>query len=321
MTFVGDGYSAKDIYDGSYLADVEEGMEYFFGLEPYRTYRDYFNVNIAFALSYESGVCSNVNIWRETKFNTTYGAGADGRLAVDANGVFDYVLNDVINSAIDQDNVDNSLVICLLNSDVYEGVTVMYSSGAAVAFLPHSRYDYPNDYRGLMQHEACGHGFGKLADEYVYHREYIQKCTCICCAHVDEILEKKALGWYRNISLSGKYSDIEWRHLIFHEDYDDIVDIYDGAYYHARGVYRSEVNSCMNNNVPYFSTVSRQAIVERIKDYAGEEFVFDDFVANDSREYGEITRAGYYDPNNGVVLHSPAPVVVEGSPLDYIKKN
>ena len=219
-------------------------------------------------------------------------------------------------SAIKAENIDQSLVICLLNSDVYEGVTVMYGSGAAVAFVPHSRYDYPNDYRGVMQHEACGHGFGKLADEYIYHREYIQKCGCNCCDHSDAVLVNKSQGWYRNISLSGKYSDIEWRHLIFHEDYDDIVDIYEGAYFHARGVYRSEVNSCMNNNVPYFSTISRQAIVERIKDYAGEEFSFDDFVSNDSREYGPMTRAGIDEMTPVVALHGQAPVVMEGSPLD-----
>ena len=319
VTFVGDGYSAKDIYEGSYLADVEEGMEYFFGAEPYRTYRDYFNVNVAFALSYESGVCSNVNIWRETKFNTTYGAGNEGRLLIHPEYVMDYVLNDLENPSINGVNINQSLVICLLNSDVYEGITVLYGTGSAIAFVPHSRYDYPNDFRGLIQHEACGHGFGKLADEYIYHREYIQKCGCNCCDHIDAVLVNKSRGWYRNISLSGKYSDIEWRHLIFHEDYDDIVDIYEGAYFHARGVYRSEVNSCMNNNVPYFSTISRQAIVERIKDYAGEEFSFDDFVSNDSREYGPMTRAGIDEMTPVVALHGQAPVVMEGSPLDYIK--
>lgn len=319
VTFVGDGYSAKDIYEGSYIADVGEGMEYFFGVEPFKTYRDYFNVNIAFALSYESGVCSNVNIWRETKFSTTYGAGPEGRLLIHPEEVMSYVLGDVDDSAIKAENIDQSLVICLLNSDVYEGVTVMYGSGAAVAFVPHSRYDYPNDYRGVMQHEACGHGFGKLADEYIYHREYIQKCNCSCCSHEEEVLGNKSIGWYRNISLSGKYSDIEWRHLIFHEKYDDIVDIYEGAYFHARGVYRSESNSCMNNNVPYFSTISRQAVVERVKDYAGEEFSFEDFVANDSREYGEVTRSGYLDWEPVIVHHNQPPLVVEGSPLDYIK--
>lgn len=319
VTFVGDGYSAKDIAEGSYVADVQEAMGYFFGIQPFENYKEYFNVNVAFALSHDSGVCSNVNIWRETKFGTTYGAGDEGRLRIFPEDVMEYILSEVGNSSINAENVNKSLVICLLNTDVCEGITYLYGSGAAVAFVPHSRYDYPNDFRGLIQHEACGHGFGKLADEYVYHREYIQKCNCTCCEHVDNILANKGCGWFRNISLSGKYSDIEWRDLIFHENYDDIVDIYEGAFFHARGVYRSELNSCMNNNVPYFSTVSRQAIVERILDYAGEEFSFESFVANDSREYGEVTRAGVSDWNMGTVLHNPAPVIMEGSPLDYIK--
>lgn len=318
ITFVGDGYSAKDIYEGTYITNVQEGVEYLFGLEPYKSYRSYFNVNVAFALSYDSGVCSNVNIWRDTKFDTTYGAGDNGRLLVHSDAVFDYLMNDIEEASITEDNVNQSLVVCILHSDVYEGVTALYSTGAAVAFIPHCRNEYPNDYRGLMQHEAGGHGFGKLADEYIYHRAYIQTCLCTCCGHVDDILTWKALGWYRNISLSGKYSDIEWSHLIFHPNYDDIVDIYDGAYMHERGVYRSEVNSCMNDNIPYYSTISRQAIVERIKEYAREPFSFDDFVANDSREYGEITRSSHKSVVPSAV-HNQSPIIINGSPLDYIK--
>lgn len=321
ITFVGDGYSAKDISEEAYLTDVKEGVEYLFGLEPYKTYRDYFNVHVAFALSYESGVCSDVNIWRQTKFNTTYGAGFGGRLLVDANAVSSYVVNEVESGKITADNINQSVVICLLNSDVYEGVTSLYEKGAAVAFIPHSRYDNPNDYRGLIQHEVGGHAFGKLADEYIYHIDYIQRCPCNCCGHVNEILSSQSLGWYRNISLCGTYSDIEWKHLIFHKDYDDIVDIYDGAFFHARGVYRSEVNSCMNNNVPYYSTISRQAIVERIKEYAGEQFSFEEFVASDSREYGEITRTAVDGSDSlAPALNTNAPIIIKGSPLDYINK-
>lgn len=319
ITFVGDGYCAKDIADGTYLSDVKEGVEYLFGLPPYDKYREYFNVNVDFALSYESGVCSNVNIWRETKFNSTYGAGVDGRLLVDPNGVSSYVLNDVDNSSITPENINQSVIVCILHSDVYEGVAQLYTNGAAVAFVPHSRYEIPNDYRGLIQHEVGGHCFGKLADEYVYHFDNIMSCTCGCCSHSSQILINQSLGWYRNISLSGKYSDIEWQHLIFHPDYDDIVDIYDGAYLHRRGVYRSEYNSCMNNNVPYYNTISRQAIVERIKEYAGEEFTFEQFVENDSREMGEYTRSATNLVEAGDLLHYSIPTVIEGSPLDYIK--
>lgn len=320
IVFIGDGYDAEDIASGQCLADFQEGAEYFFAVEPYKTYKDYFNVYAQFPLSYESGVCSNVNIWRDTKFDTTYGKW-DGRLWVDFDAMMAYVLNDVEGSAITEDNVNEGLIISIINSDVYEGVTGMWSSGAAIAAVPHSRFDYPNDYRGLIQHEACGHGFAKLGDEYIYHKDNIQKCICSCCGHVDALQADHMFGFSRNLSLTGKYKEIEWTHLIFDDRYQDIVDIYEGGHYHGQGVYRSEVNSCMNNNVPYFSTWSRQIIVERIKTIAGEPFDFEEFVANDSREWGDkfLTRSGG-DGTTTSVMHNPAPIVKKGSPLDYIKK-
>ena len=47
----------------------------------------------------------------------------------------------------------------------------------------------------------------------------------------------------------------------------------------------------MNNNIPYFSSISRQAIVERIKEYAGETFSLDDFYTNDVFDFGTITKS------------------------------
>lgn len=320
IIFTGDGYDAEDIATGSFINDVNEGIEYFFAVEPYITYKEYFNVYVDVAMSYESGVCDNVDIWRETKFNTTYGAGNNGRLKVDFDAISSYIVNDVENSVVVREQDNNVLVICVLNSDAYEGLTQMSSDGSAIAAVPHSRYGYPNDYRGLIQHEACGHGFGKLGDEYIYHRNHIDNCPCTCCEHKDALLYGKYWGWYRNLSVSGKYSDIEWRHLIFDDRYQDIVDIYEGGHYHGDGVYRSELNSCMNDNVPYFSTISRQAIVERIKMLAGEMFDFEEFVANDSREFGDkfLTRSGGGDTEE--VMHSQPPVIKRGSLLDYIKK-
>jgi hypothetical protein len=211
--------------------------------------------------------------------------------------------------------------ILIPNAEAYDGICQMWTNGTSVAFCPKSTALYPNDARGILQHEACGHGFGKLADEYIYHKAFIQTCTCSCCPHVDEFLVAKDWGWYSNVSINGKFKTVEWSHLIYDERYNDIVDIYEGAYYHSRGIYRSEYNSCMNNNVPYFSTISRQNIVERIMEYAGEEFSFEKFVEHDSREWG----IDFTDPTQtkGVVWQDPyimrpdhAPIIIEGSPLD-----
>ena len=40
----------------------------------------------------------------------------------------------------------------------------------------------------------------------------------------------------------------------------------------------------MNNNIPYYSAISRQEMVERIKRYAGEEFSLAEFYAKDVRD-------------------------------------
>ena len=318
----GDGYDAKDIANGTYLADMRQEMEYFFDVEPYRTYKDYFNVYTGFALSRESGI-NTTNQWRETKFETILGNSCqDGtRLHGRDDIAMTYALE--VSPQIAPDGTAAPLVIMLANTDLYEGVTYMWPDNSAVAWCTKSTAPYPNDARGIIQHEAGGHGFGKLADEYIYHQAYIERCGCLCCEHVPELMVMKGLGWARNLSLEGKYGSNEWRQLIFDPHYDDICDIYEGGFFHARGVYRSEVNSCMNNGVPYFSTVSRMAIVERIKRYAGEEFSYEEFVANDKRNMGSkfLTRGTSPDLSGGAGhgMHLSAPVIRKGSVLNLLK--
>lgn len=283
IVLLGDGYNAKDIADGSYLKTMREEAEYFFAIEPYKTYRQYFNVYTAFPLSTESGV-GTVNTIRYNRFNTTFTGGVG--LKADYDELFSFALKA---PTVTADNLKETLIIVVPNSTDYGGITQMWTDGSAIAFCPLSTYGYPLDSRGVIQHEAGGHGFGKLADEYIYHNAFIDACGCTCCGHVDAVNSAKALGWYDNISLSGKANAVPWSHLIYDSRYSDIVDMYEGAFMHSRGVFRSEQNSCMNNDIPYYSTVSRESIVRRIKRYAGEAFTFSDFVANDSREAGSAS--------------------------------
>ena len=46
------------------------------------------------------------------------------------------------------------------------------------------------------------------------------------------------------------------------------MGVYEGGYEYQYGVWRSEENSCMNNNVPYFNVQSRWAIVNRIMKFS-----------------------------------------------------
>ena len=315
IVLLGDGFSAKDIASGKYLTDIKQEVEYFFGIEPYKTYRDYFNVYTAIPLSTESGV-GTVNTIRYNRFNTTFTGGVG--LKADYDEVFDYALGA---PTVNKSNLNQTLIIIVPNSTDYGGICQMWEDGSAIAFCPQSTYDYPLDTRGVIQHEAGGHGFGKLGDEYIYHNAFIDACGCSCCGHVDEFNAAKSLGWYDNLELTGKMHSVGWSHLIFDDRYSDIVDIYEGGYMHNRGVFRSEPNSCMNNDIPYYSTISRESIVKRIKAYAGETYSFEDFVKNDKRDAG-IVESRVFGGNGdqrtaGTYQH--APVLHKGSPLKMAK--
>ena len=317
IVLLGDGYDAKSIADGSYLKTMKQEMEYFFGLEPYTTYRGYFNVYTAFPLSTESGV-GTVNTIRYNRFNTTFTGGVE--LKADYDEIFAYALNA---PTVTKENLNQTLIIMVPNSTDYGGMTQMWTSGAAIAFCPLSTYSYPLDSRGVVQHEAGGHGFGKLGDEYIYHNAFIDNCHCKDgCDHGYAFNKYKALGWYENLSFTGKMQSVPWSHLIFDPRYSDLVDIYEGGYMHSRGVFRSEQNSCMNNNIPYYSTISRESIVKRIKRYAGETYSFEDFVKNDKREAGNVTRSTGTSGSVGNVnsgMHQHAPVIHRGNPLKMPK--
>lgn len=300
IVFIGDGYDAKDIAKGIFKQNTEDGFKHFFGIEPYSTYKDYFNVYAVVSKSDDSGI-GTVNTVIDTKFGSYF---TQNRIkAPDADKCFKWAKR--ADASMD---LSKSLVIMLMNTSTYEGVTMMYGDGSAIACCPVSTDAYPYDFRGIIQHEAGGHGFGKLGDEYIYHNAFIQTCNCIDgCEHPqgdDDTMTSygiyKSKGWYKNLSMTADAKQVPWAHLIYHKNYSDKVDMYEGGYMHTRGVYRSEATSCMNNNIPYYSAISRQAIVERIKAYAGEAFDFDDFVAKDSFEVGTKSLARDFDWTFGV---------------------
>ena len=289
IVFVGDGYDAKDIAKGVFHNNAVAGYGHFFDVEPYKSYKEYFNVYAVTAMSDESGIGS-VNKIVDTKFGSTF---TQNRIMLDKqNEVFQWA-----KKANPNMDLTKSLVILLQNTGTYEGITYMYGDGSVIACCPVSADAYPYDFRGIVQHEAGGHGFGKLGDEYIYVNAFIQNCIG---SHDHPKSENdmmssygffKSLGWYKNLSMAADAHKVPWAHLIYNNKYSDYVDMYEGGYLHTRGIYRSEATSCMNNNIPYFSAISRQAIVERIKEYAGEQFTLESFYALDKDDFGPTSKA------------------------------
>ena len=283
IVLMGDCFDAKDISEGKYLKAMQDAYAYFFDIEPYVTYKDYFNVYSVFGMSADSGM-GTVNTIREARFGSQYTLNEG--VSPDFETVFAATCTvDAIN-----DDVAKTLVILVENSYEYSGLCYVWGDGSAVALVPMSNDPAPYDFRGLVHHEAGGHGFGKLADEYIYHNAFIQSCSCICCGHVNAINTKKRYGFYENISLTGSMQEVPWSHMIYDPQYSNVVDVYEGAYMHTRGVFRSEATSCMNNNIPYYNAISRETMVKRIMKYAGEPYSYEAFKAKDYESLPESAK-------------------------------
>lgn len=288
IMFIGDGWNGEDISNGSYLELIKEQTEHFFAIEPYKSHREYFNVHVAFPLSQESGV-NTMHTYVNNKFGTLYGYIGDmcsiDRLLTESDQVLNYAFE---TGALKRENRWRSMIILVPNSDIYSGVTEFHN-GMPLSICPPSNRPYPQDTRGVIQHEAGGHGFGRLADEEIKYSSWATPNI------IAEIEAKHREGWYKNIATTSKMSQVPWADFIFDTRYSDYVDIYEGAYSYMRGVFRSESNSCMNYGIPYYNAISRLEIMKRIFDYARERFSMDYFYANDTNEWGDTdgtTRAG-----------------------------
>ena len=281
IVIMGDCFDAKDISEGKYLNAIQEAYSYFFDIEPYLSYKDYFNVYGVFGMSPDSGM-GTINTIREACFGSQYTLNAG--VSPDFETTFAAACIAPIN-----DDVSRTLVIMIENSSDYGGRTYVWGDGSAVAVVPISEDPAPYDFRGVVHHEAGGHGFGKLGEEYIGHHAFIQACPVPGCNYYSQIITMKSYGFYNNLSLTGDLKSVPWSHMIYDPQYSNTVDVYEGAFVHSRGVFRSEPRSCMYSYIPYYNAISREEIVKRIKEYAGEEYSFEDFKANDKEALPSVT--------------------------------
>lgn len=278
----GDGFTSKDLRkNGRYEAVMKQTMDYFFTIEPYQSYRDYFNIYMVIAESEEAGVSMNDTFGRKinNKFSTTFGDGTS--ITCNDELCFEYARK------IKDLPKDKPLTIVMpLNSTKYAGTTYLYSNGNSIALCPMSTEASPNDFEGLIHHEAGGHGFGFLCDEYVYYNAQMPE------SRKNDLREWQKLGFQCNLDFTDNLSTILWKDFIGIDKYAQ-VGAYEGGYEYQYGVWRSEVNSCMNNNIPYYNAQSRWSIVSRIMKLAEVDFTVQDFIEADHvTSWNGITRSG-----------------------------
>lgn len=266
LIIMGEAFTIDELEKGGrYEQVMTQTMEHFFSIEPYKSYRKYFNVYMVIAVSESSKIESG-----KTKFKIEFGSGT--AISCDDKKVFEYA-----GKIEELQDYKPLTVIIPINTIRYAGTAYLYGDGNSIALCPMSDELPPNDFEGIVHHEAGGHAFGFLCDEYVYYDKEMPE------SRKNDIREWQRYGYQMNLDFTDNPSEILWKDFIGLEKYKN-VGAYEGGYEYRYGVWRPEENSCMNNNIPYYNVQSRWCIVKRIMDLSGISFSVDDFIKNDNPE-------------------------------------
>ena len=278
IVILGDGYKKKDLaVGGKFEKSARSAMETFFAIEPYKTYMNRFNVYMVAYESKDEGTdIKSSGITKDTYFNSYCQGGGNTAAYVDGT---DKVTNAVKSAVGSSDAVYyRSIAILLINTDEQAGSTGYPFRGY--------KDNWPNGYasfaiavlaanssaiNGLIKHEAGGHAFGRLADEYYTG-------GTVTSDKVTELQDWHSKGFYWNVtdsSTTGYYA-FPWT------GYPG-VGFFEGAWNYAYGLYRPTEGGMMQNNNGVFNAPSRHAIYHRIITESGDGYYASYFLSYDER--------------------------------------
>ena len=316
VVIMGEAYSDRLIGNGTYEADMTSAMEQIFSVEPFKSFRNLFNVYMVNAVS-ENEIVGEF---------TAFGYGHDswfGNGGVDRD---DVQIDEYIGLAVghSEDRIVTTLI--LVNQDTGDGVSLVDGSASDSDLFDYPKINgiafgskSPDDerFKYVICHEF-GHAFAALHDEYV---------TKVGEMETWESDYKKYyqthLGWWSNVSFTPDPSLVSWHRFL--EDgsgYDATeVSIIEGALY-SQGIWKSVEESMMNAGGEY-SVPAREAIYKKIHKVAyGEDwqYNFDDFVRWDRAIFASPQPAMRYRPNPTIEHVKPIFKIEESVSADGQKK-
>lgn len=271
VVLMGDAFSDRQIADGTYENVMKQAADAFFSEEPYTSFKDMFNVYYVNAVSKNEGYVDG----GETIFSGTFGGGThvmgnDELCMKYAQTAFNFT----------NEQMQDVLIVVMMNSTGYAGTCYMYYNtgytsdygrGTSVAYFPiGTTYE---DLATILHHEAGGHGFAKLNDEYAY--EYMGMIPANEIR--DEQNMRENYGWGKNTDYIPDPARVYWSKFIADSRYaSENIGVYEGACTYWTGAYRPTENSIMNDNTGGFNAPSREAIYYRIHKLAyGESWTYD----------------------------------------------
>ena len=250
VVFMGDAFSDRQVQNGTYRQAMDRAIEAFFCIEPIKSYRKLFNVDIVETVSVNESYFEGRSTALDTYYQGRETLGNDDK-------VFGYA-----SKAVGADALDECLVVVVLNElavgsgtcSIHTAEQGIWGSGPAVAYTTNFTED--DYFIQTLVHEAAGHGFGKLADEY-----YSNGSGTIPSSKVGTLSEQQQYGHWKNITFSGDPSSAPWASFINDPLYaNEKIGLYEGGDEYNYGVWRPSQHSIMRCDEMYFNAPSREAI-------------------------------------------------------------
>ncbi len=287
IVIMGDGFIDRDITSGKYREATNKAIDGLFSMHPMKALKDYFDVYEVNAVSYNDYFTSTSS----TAFSSRFTSFTSTEIKGDDSKVKEYA-----KKAIDEKRIDDALIIVLINDNRYAGTCSMcmdskesdIPNGNSIAYVPLSESNEEQMmFSTVLCHEAIGHGFAKLADEYdniIYEK--------IPDDEKQDIINRQKSGGYRNVALDPDVTKSYWADFAADSRYNsERLGCYEGGATYALGVYRPTENSIMNDNIGGFNVAGRVMIYKRCMKIAlGKSWNFNlaDFITFDL-ENGKAT--------------------------------
>lgn len=270
LVFMGEGFVDKDMGDnGLYEQVMEEAVEQFFAYEPMRTFRDRFNV-------YSVKVVSP---------NAEFVVNATHALNENDASCFDYA-----RKVPGLENAPYQMVSVIYNKGCTgRSYTAMYSEDESyVAYMMGGVND-------VLNHEACGHGLGRLLDEYVENG--YENLTLPDAERQYMDMAWTYYKWGANVDWRNNANEVRWARFIKDERYaGEKLGLYEGSYLYGFGAYRPTKNSMMRYNDSPFNAPSRERLYQIIMELSegdGWVYNYEDFVAYDAINRNYVTSSAF----------------------------
>lgn len=290
IVLMGDGFVDQELADGTYRRVMEKAMENLFTEEPVKSLREYFDVFMINAVSENN----DFGMGYKTAFSCKLAGGNSTVIKGDDVSVQVYV-----GKVLKEEKKKNSLAVVVLNTSVYAGTTYLgYQDGNgkfiefAIAYCPVIETLESEHFRQVLVHEAVGHGFGKLEDEYVYPDK-----GNVTTLEMQRIRTMQANGWAQNVDFTASKDTVLWASFLTDSRYqNEHLGVYEGACTYPKGAYRPSEDSMMNSNTCAFNAPSRKSLYEKVMKIGmdTEQVLYEDFVTFDKAHLPEMLPVASY---------------------------